>query len=481
MIKPQRCWIHRLRPPTAFLGTLGLITCFTLYLTSCQPSGARSTPLKIDIPNAWKASTNSASTRISTGWVKDFNDPRLSQLVDEANNNNPDLLATSERLKAARTGVVRARANRIPSVSSSTSGSRSRTNRDAAGSSRSYTTNQNINIGASWEIDLWGRLRHLQSAARADYDATIADLRATRLSLAANTASLWYQLISAENQVKLAENTLASYRKVEKIISRNYKAGTARALALQLSRNNVYSAERILRSRLRRRDDSRRNLEIILGRYPSGAITSPTSLPGIRQSVPSGMPADLINRRPDLVIARKRLEATFHRAHATQKNLLPSLQLTGSTGIRSSDLGNLLDPGFLASSIASSISQSLFDGGSRREDARAAVARNQAEIHDFSTAALKAFREVESALASENWLKQQEHYLQKELEQAALAERQAERDYAEGIEGVDILDLLETQRRASNARSSLIDLQNQRIQNRINLHLALGGDFATSP
>ena len=214
---------------------------------------------------------------------------------------------------------------------------------------------------------------------------------------------------------------------------------------------------------------------------PSGKITSPTSLPNIRKSVPSGIPSDLINRRPDLVIAQKRLEATFHRAHATQKNLLPSLRLTGSSGIRSADLANLLDPGFLVSSISSSISQSLFNAGELRENARASVARNKASIHDFSNVALRAFREVESALASEKWLQQQEHFLQKELEQAALAERQAGRDYAEGIEGVDILDLLETQRRASNARSSLIALQNQRIQNRINLHLALGGDFATSP
>lgn len=473
MISPPRPWISPLRPPPALLGVFGLIGA----LSSCQPGGAPSTETSIDVPSAWKASADTAATRISTGWVKDFNDPRLRQLVSETMANNPDLLATAERLKAARAGVVRSRANRTPSADISTSASRSRTNRDAAGGERSYSTSHNINVGASWEIDLWGRLRHLHTASQADYDATVADFRGTRLSMAANAASLWYNLISAENQVKLAENTLASYRKVEKIISRNYKAGTARALELQLSRNNVYGAERIVRSRLRRRDDARRNLEIILGRYPGANIAAPSSLPHIRPSAPSGLPADLINRRPDLVIARKRLEASFHRAHASQKNLLPSLRLTGSTGTRSSDLANLLDPGFLASSIASSLSQSLFEGGARREDARAAVARNKAVVHDFSTAALSAFREVESALASEKWLKQQEHYLRKELEQAALAERQAERDYAEGIEGVDILDLLETQRRASNARSSLIDLQNQRIQNRINLHLALGGSF----
>ena len=468
-----RSWNNHGGAIIAFAGVICLIP-------SCQPGGAPSTQTKIAIPTAWKASNQSVSSRISKGWIKDFNDSRLPKLVNETMTNNPSLLATAERLKASRASVVRSRANRMPSSSTSGSASRSRTNADAAGGTRSYSTSQNINVGVSWEIDLWGRLRNLHTASQADYDSTVADFRATRLSLAANTASLWYNLISAENQVKLATETLASYGKVVKVIERNYKAGTARALDLQLSRNNVYSAERVLRSRLRRRDDARRNLEIILGRYPSAAITAPTDLPSFRQTTPAGIPSDMINRRPDLVQARKRLESSFHRARAAQKNLLPALRLTGSSGTRSADLGKLLDPGYLASSIASSISQSLFEGGTRREDARAAVARNKAAIHDYSNVALRAFREVESALASEKWLKQQEYYLRKELEQAALAERQAARDYAEGIEGVDILDLLETQRRASNARSSLIELQNQRIQNRINLHLALGGDFATS-
>ncbi|MCP5538395.1 MAG: efflux transporter outer membrane subunit [Akkermansiaceae bacterium] len=467
------------RPPTSHHRAAVLSLGALAMLASCQPGGIPSVQPKISVPSAWEASRQSESAKISTGWMKDFNDARLPKLVNEAMANNPSLLATAERLKAARASVIQSRSNRMPSASTSGSASRSRTNEDAAGGTRSYSTSQSINVGASWELDLWGRLRHLHTASQADYDSTVADFRNTRLSLAANTASLWYHLISAENQVKLAQETLESYRKVEKIIERNYKAGTARSLELQLSRNNVFSAERILRSRQQRRGDARRNLEIVLGRYPKAAITAPTALPNIRKSVPAGIPSGLINRRPDLVQARKRLEASFHRARAAQKNLLPSLRLTAGTGTSSADLGKLLDPGYLASSIASSISQSLFEGGALREDARAAVARNKAAIHDFSDVALRAFREVESALASEKWLQQQELYLRKELQQAALAERQAERDYAEGIEGVDIIDLLESQRRASSARSSLIDLQNQRIQNRINLHLALGGSFSS--
>ena len=270
-------------------------------VVSCQPGGEPSSDTTIDVPGAWQASGKSASRTISTGWIKDFNDPQLPGLVNEAMNNNPNLLATAQRLEAARANVVRAKARRMPSVNLQGSGSRTRV--ENAGSGAGYSSSQGINVGASWELDLWGRLRHLHTAATADYDSTVADFRATRLSLAASTASAWYQLITSESQTKLSEETLSRYKKVVLIIERNYKAGTARSIDLQLSRNNVYNEERSLQNRQRNLADAKRNLEILMGRYPKAAMKAPSKLPAFRKDVPSGIPADLINRRPDLVKA----------------------------------------------------------------------------------------------------------------------------------------------------------------------------------
>lgn len=467
MMNYSRIWIS---PSLACCALLCIIS-------SCQPGGKPSTETTISVPEAWQASGKNNARKISSGWVRDFNDPNLPSLVSEAMDNNPSLLATSQRLEAARASVTKARSRRIPTANLGASGSRTRSESDDSNGGRSYTSSQGVNIGASWEIDLWGRLRHLHTATTADYESTVADLRGARLSLAANTASAWYDLITSENQTKLSEETLARYRKVEKIIERNYKAGTARALDLQLSRNNVYNEERSLLIRRRSRDDDRRNLEIIMGRYPKAKIQSAPSLPTIRKDVPAGLPSGLITRRPDLVKAQQQLFASFHRAHAAQKNLLPTIRLTASSGTRSPEISDLINIDQLVSSITASLTQSLYNGGSLREDARAAVATNRAAIYDYANVALRAFREVESAIAAESWLEQQEIFQRKSLEQAALAEKQAGRDYAEGVQGTDILSLLESQRRASNARNSLILLQNQRIQNRINLHLALGGDF----
>ena len=460
----------RLYVRSALFSLLGLAA-------SCQPGGEPSAQTTIDVPSAWQASGNKSSRKISTGWIKDFNDPQLPRLVNEAMTHNPNLLATAQRLEAARASVVKSRARRMPSLDLGASGSRTRI--EDTGNGHGYTSSQGVNLRASWEIDLWGRLRHLHTASTADYESTVADFRATRLSLAANTASTWYHLITSKSQTKLSEETLSRYNKVARIIERNYKAGTARSIDLQLSRNNVYNEERTLRNRRRSLDDSKRNLETLLGRYPKAAISAPSELPSFRKNVPAGLPADLINRRPDLVKAQQKLFASFHRAKAAQKDLLPAIRLTGSSGTRSPQISDLIDINHLVSSISASLTQSLFDGGVLREDARAAVARNRASIYDFANVALNAFREVESALAAEESLAQQESFQRKSLEQAALAEKQAGRDYAEGVAGTDILNLLEAQRRASNARNTLIILQNQRIQNRINLHLALGGDFTT--
>ncbi|RYD46039.1 MAG: hypothetical protein EOP83_30325, partial [Verrucomicrobiaceae bacterium] len=214
------------------------------------------------------------------------------------------------------------------------------------------------------------------------------------------------------------------------------------------------------------------------GRYPTGQTWASRELPELKRGVPSGLPAELVERRPDLAAARARLFASAKRADAARKALLPSLTLTGSSGTPVSNFSNLLNPSYLASSIAASFAQTVYEGGALSADARGALAANEAAVHAYSQAALEAFREVESALSADSSLAEQETYLVSEVEQAALAQKQAARDYSDGVND-DILRVLESQSRATNSRAGLIRLRNERLQNRIDLHLALGGDFQT--
>ncbi|MFT5857656.1 MAG: multidrug efflux system outer membrane protein, partial [Verrucomicrobiales bacterium] len=344
------------------------------------------------------------------------------------------------------------------------------------------TVDYGLSLDASWELDLWGRLRDLDKAATQDYLAAIADFRAARLSLAANTAKSWYDLITARQQQALAEKTLASFKSNLRITERNYKAGddTTSPLDVQFGRNNVASAERALVSQRLASEEAARTLEVLLGRYPSAELKSGDKLPPLSKQVPTGLPSELLWRRPDLVAAAASLKASARRAKAARKELLPSITLTGGASTSSEALNRMLtDPEFIVWSAAASLAQTVYRGGAPSAEARRALAANEAALRRFASLALRAFREVESSLATERSLAEQEKFLEVELRQATLAEKQSAREYSDGIVG--ILEILEAQRRAVTARNSMITLRNQRLQNRIDLHLALGGDFSTPP
>lgn len=455
-----------LLPPLLWSGCAGL------------PQGSPQESVRIDPPQVWLEAGRNHHGRISTGWLSEFKDPRMAQLVREAVRNNNDLQAAAHRLRATREGTIGARAARLPSVGASGGYLRSRDGRGPADgvTAESYS----ISFNASWEADLWGRLRDLERASYADYEAAVADYRAARLSLAVNTAKAWANLITAQAQVDLAEATLKSFQTNLEIIERRYRANLLRSVDVQFGRNNVSSAQRDLSSRILSRNEAARSLELLLGRYPAASIRSSGPLPRMSDSVPVGLPAELLARRPDLVASGLRVLSSAKEADAARKDLLPSLRLTGSANNAGNAFPRVLDPDYLVWTIASSLAQTVYNGGAPTAEARAAYARNRAAVDAYVQDCLIAFREVESALEAERSLAEQEDFLAQEVAAAGLAEAQSERDLAMGIEGATVLEILEAQRRATTSRAALLRLQNERIQNRLDLHLALGGDFTTS-
>lgn len=462
--------------PVFPLFALGVV----LAPAGCAPPGFESPAesMAIDAPVRWQASTRGDDGAISRGWLDEFRAPEMRRAVERAMENNQDLAAAAARMREADYVRIAGRSRGRPNLDlgQSASFSLSENGPDFASSEReSY----NLSVSASWEADLWGRLADLDAADEADFAAARATYRGARLSLAASAARAWVELIAAEQQLDLARVILESFERNLRISERIYKGTGEGALDVQFGRNNVASAQGSVESRQLARDDAARTLEVLAGRYPAGRSRAGSELPDLRRDVPAGLPAELIERRPDLAAARARLFASAKRADASRKSLLPSLGLTGSASTPVEEFRNLLDPEWLAASIAANFAQALYSGGRLSNEARAALERNRAALHDYRQAALEAFREVESTLAADRSLAEQERFLITEVEQADLAEAQATRDYSEGVAGSSILDVLEAQRRANSAKASLIALRNRRLQNRIDLHLALGGDFET--
>lgn len=431
----------------------------------------------IRTPASWQSASTGNEGRISTGWLSDFNDPGLDRAVDQALARNQDLAAAAARMREAEYNRLAGRSRLLPGIDLGSNGSFSLSENGPAPASESER--YGLSVSASWELDLWRRLCDLTLADEADAAAAQATYRGARLSIAAATARAWCNLIAAEQQLTLARETLDSFEANLRISERIYKGTGQGALDVQFGRTNVAAARRALESSRLQRDEAARTLELLTGRYPSGTSSAGGTLPELRRRVPAGLPSELVERRPDLVVARAQVFASAKRADAARKALLPSLRLTAGAGTPVDAFRELLDPQWLTASIAASVAQTLYAGGALTNQARAALERNRAAVHTFTQVALEAFREVEAALAADASLVEQERFLMEELKQSELAEKQSTRDYADGVEGADILDVLEAQRRGTNARASMIRLKTQRLLNRIDLHLALGGDFKT--
>lgn len=438
-------------------------------------------PEVTNLPDAWQGQANLAieAQVLPTAWLADFADPALSRLVEQALSNNLNLTAAAARVAAAAAQARIAGAPRLPSLSAGLSGSRTKRS-SSSGFSVATPINNSYSLGLdlSWEADLWGRLSAQQQSAVFSQQATLADYQAARLSLAANISRAWCAAIEAQQQLALATRNLRSFQDNLKIVEERYRFGQSTALDLRLLRSNVASTQSQLALAKQTADSSLRSLETLVGRYPAGQLELPKQLPKLPAAIPKGLPLGLLERRPDLQAARARLAAARTDEAIANTNLLPRLAITASGGTASSEFRNLFDLDQLVWSIASNLTAPLFQAGRLRGERELATANADLAVTQYASAALTAFNEVETALAAEAYFAEAHQALSTTVRESSAAETLALEQYSGGL--VDITTLLEAQRRSVDAARNLLQLNNQRVQNRINLYLALGGDFAAS-
>ncbi len=432
-------------------------------------------------PDAWAVAPAPAGDFEPLAWVEAFNDPRLEALVREALEGNFSLRAALSRLEAAEQTAVLEGAGRWPGLSIGHSGARAKRNTsDGTVRTAAVTDTFALTGRVSWELDLWGRLRDTARAGLADYEASVEDLRSARLALAARVAGVWYDVVEAEQQLALAERNLRAFEDSVEVVEGSFRRGIATALDVHLIRANLATARSAYEQRLRARDGLARVLETLLGRYPRGDAAPAASLPEALPPARVGAPADLVARRPDLRAAERRLAALDERAAAAFKDRLPNLALTATGGTSSSDFGVSFDVAQnQVWSLAYGLTAPLFQGGRLRAAQRRAEATYEQAVHAFANTLLTAFREVEDALAGEASLERDVAAQRIAVDESVAAERQAWDQYQRGL--VDIITVIESQRRSITAQRSLIQTTNERVQTRIDLHLALGGGLEPAP
>ena len=458
---------------------IALVVTATVGCASAPP--VEPPHLEVAVPDTWTAADTSLG-EVAPDWWTDFGEPGLSAAVETALEGNFDLAAAAARLEQAAAEARVASSALQPTVQASYSSSRRKQNfvgfpiPGAEGTVLStVSTNQGVSLDLSWEVDLWGRLRADAQAALADLQRSAADLRGAQLSMAGQTAKAWFAIAEARQQVTLSDATVASYRVSAEQVQERFEAGIRPALDLRLALLNLSNAEALLAQRRQQLDASARQLEVLLGRYAAGAIDQPTSLPEVAPDVPGGIPADLVARRPDLVAAERQVAAASARLGVARKELLPNLTLTAATGTATNALRSLLDGNFGVWSLLGNLVAPLWQGGRLRAQIDRAEAQAAEVLANYANTALVAYAEVETALAAEAFLADRVGHLTSAVEQARAAEQLAEERYRAGLD--TYITVLDSQRSAVQADGDLIAARRLRLENRVDLYLALGGGF----
>lgn len=403
------------------------------------------------------------------GWVAAFGDTQLTALVQEALAHNPDLRRAAAAWREAQARVRSARAELWPWLDASGRASRARPvfpGRFQTGSL------QIIQASASWEVDLWGRVRSTNAAAAATAEAQRLQLAAARQSLAATVAESWVLAIQARRQLAIDLLLLEAEQRTARITGDKVDSGVGAQLDAQLARANLSLAEQLVTADHAAIDQLVKALEALLGRYPGAELAVADRLPAFPGEIAVGVPAELLERRPDLVAADRRVAAAFHRTEAARAARLPNVTLTAS-------LGQIVDPAETLWSLAGDVFAPLFQGGRLEAAVEAADAQQEQALADYVSTAIDAFREVETALAAEDFLLRREADLLQATTRLEDASRIGEDRYAAGI--LSIIELIVIRRQDFQSRRTLLQVQSDRIRQRIALHLALGGSFGAAP
>ncbi|GAA5785000.1 efflux transporter outer membrane subunit [Chitiniphilus shinanonensis] len=451
---------------TRTLKTLTLYLAALPLFTACASTGWQAPP--IQTPAAWQAAATEGQLADADAFWQGFGDPGLNALIVRARASNADLASAVLKLKQAGYTLEQAQLDRRPDVSVSGKVSANRDLRRNESLGESY----NFSAGLSYELDLWGRLADLEDAARWRQGATAADLEGVRVSLEANTASLYWQLALNDAQVSLAERDLDSARKTFDLVQSRYKAGTVSGLDIAQARRAVSQQESTLASAQQTRNATRRTLALLFDVPPETDLGTTPELPrSTLPQVPAGLPSQLLARRPDLAASEARLKASFADTEAQRKSWLPTFSLTGSVGSASSTLVDVLSNPVAALGLGVALP---FVQWNEREVALK-VSRSDYELAVIAhrQTIYRALGEVEDALDARTRLEGDTERLQAQRDDAATAERLTGVRYRAGAVAFDTwLSAQDTLRAAERA---LLLHDYERAANLATLYKALGG------
>ncbi len=459
--------------------SLPMALCAAL-LAGCQLSApwrqAPTTVPAVPTPAAWRTPTVEAGSLADRDWREIFVGEELPALIDEALVHNADLVIATARIDEARARYGLQRAQRLPTLALDGSYTRQRQPVGAG------TTNRSSEVAAlglalpAWELDLWGRLADLNDAARERLLQTAHVREAVRLSLVAEVASLYVELLALDAEFDVARSTATSRRESLRMVQLRFDGGVAGGVDLQQARTSLAAAERREASLGRQRALTENALAVLLGRVP-GAVARESSLREFRlpPELAAGLPSALLARRPDLLAAEAALRASDADVEAARKAWFPTISLTGFLGLVSPQLSALFDDGRDAWSVTPAVTQPLFTGGRLTSNLELARATRAVAAEQYRLTVRTAFREVEDALVSYQQLREERLALDRAVDADRARLRLVELRYATGVSSY--FEVLDSQRQLFESELDRIQATAAAYLSVIQLYRALGGGW----
>ncbi len=469
------------------LNSILAVSTTVFLVTSCGSGVAPDSQMEAVsaiAPGSWSAS-RAGRAGVDEEWVSRFGDRQLTALVSEAVRANPSMQSARERVNRA---VILAKGSQAPALPQASAGLSANRNKQvfvglpipgSSGPLTSLATTLGASLDVSWEPDIWGKVSAAQSAELARLGAEENAFRAAQASLAGQVVKAWLALGEANEQLGLAKESLDIRKKTEVAIEERFalslgdEGGTA--AQLRLARTDSANAEGTIEQWKAEIARARRQLELLVGRYPAGQAGEGVTLPKLPPKPPTGLPSELLQRRPDVLEAERRFAAAIKDTKVADLARFPSFSLTSNVGRTSSQFQDLLDSDFGVWSLGGNLVTPILSGGRLQGDFQSAGSRERGALADLQRKVLDAFGEVEQALVADYFFDQRVAAARRALKEAKEADSASSRDYADGVDTV--LTVLQARGQRIQIASQLVTLRRQRLQNRVDLHLALGGDF----
>ena len=476
-----------------------VIILFIVLLSGCASNTlVKVEDIDVQMPKIWQTSIPS-SEKVTGKWWEIFNDDDLESFILDFQKNSPDLQSIIDNKNMAYQSSKINSAGIFPSLNGSISADTSVQNlsgfgaigsflgsqsgEDDSSSQNSESSNEVISFGNTtarlglsfqWEIDIWGRLLNGRKAAQKNYEAISYDLSYIGFSTIIRATQSYFQAVEAYGQMMISQESYDSFLEIRDLVKDRYERGLKSSLDYRLAETSVSTSKVLIESRTLQLKSLNRRLEILSGKYPKGDLITGKTLPVSLPNIESVIPADLLTRRPDIRSLFLKTESEGLLLAQAKRNLLPGISLNGSVGTSAQKLEDIFNDDYGIWNMGYSLTAPIFNAGRLRAAANLQESAQNKSKKDLLKGLLNAFSEVEQLLELDKSLLIQQGAINDAVQHSLDAYNLSKERYDKGVTTLE--SVLNTQRQYNDIRSQYLTLSRQRIENRLSLILALGGD-----